>query len=99
MRIYHAAAAAAALGLLLGFPGVSFASTGDAYNVSGPADGSNVAPSTVVQKRISRERVSADKAIYKEDPQDIGTPDAIGAPGVTAMKGTEAGPSAHPSSS
>jgi hypothetical protein len=95
MQFYRAATGAAALGLIIAFSGAPIAYAATAYNVSGPADHSNVAPSTAVLKSSNHQRMSADKAVYKKNPQDIGTPAAVGAPGATAMRDTEAGPSVH----
>ncbi len=92
MRMYHAALGASALALILSFPAASFA---DSYSVSGPAAGSNVLPSTVVQKNAKKERVSIDQSAFNKNPDMIGTPLAAGAPGVSAARGTQSGQAVH----
>lgn len=92
MRMSHAALGASALAMLLAFPAASFA---DSYSVSGPAAGSDVVPSTVVQKNVKKERVSIDQSAFNKNPDVIGTPLAAGGPGVSAAMGTQGGPAMH----
>ena len=89
MRVYHAAAVATALTLLLSTTGVTLAAETTDYSVSGPAQGSNVTPNTVVQKKAKTEQMSESL-----NPKTIGTPTAVGSPGASAEKGTQGGPHA-----
>lgn len=107
MRIYRATTVATAAALLLSFTGAALATemgTHDHDNaalsvygsLSNSAQGSDVMPTTAVQKKAHQEEVSEYAALYRRDPRVIGTPSAAGSPGVTSLRGTEAGPPADP---
>lgn len=58
-------------------------------SVSGPANGTNVEPSTAVQKQTEGRSVSG--ATMRTSPDTMGSALAAGAPGVEGAPGTQSG--------
>lgn len=85
---YHTTLRAAALISCLSLSAVAAAAQSSGASISGPANGTNVAPSAAVQKQIDGRSVSV---ANRQQLEIIGGAMSAGAPGVEGARGAESG--------
>jgi len=93
--LYRTSLCAAALASWLSLPATAAVAQASNASVSGPADGTNVEPSTAIQKATEGRSYSGfrlEPGVASRPPSTIkGSPVGAGAPGVEGSPGTQSG--------